>query len=72
MTVNPPLMTVLSGGSIGLIFQGIPGRAYQIRRSTDLNTWATIATVTASSIGSMTYTAAAPPQPSAFYRLVIP
>ena len=70
-TGNPPIVTVL-GGQIGLTFQGIPGRSYQIQRSTDLSTWATITSVTANSSGTMIYTDASPPQPSAYYRIAIP
>ena len=71
-TSNPPQITVLDGGQIGLKFQGIPGRSYQIQRSQDLATWATIATVNADSRGAMTFTDATPPQPNAYYRLALP
>jgi hypothetical protein len=71
-TGNPPIMTVLGGGQIGLQFQGIPGRNYQIQRSTDMSTWTTLATATANSSGVMTFTDPAPPQPSAYYRLALP
>ena len=36
---NPPVLHVLPGGSIQLAFAGIPGRSYEIQRSSDLNNW---------------------------------
>lgn len=71
-TVNPPQITLLPGGEIGVKFQGIPGRTYRIQRSTDMSTWANLATVTANASGAMTFTDEAPPQPSAYYRLALP
>ena len=53
-------------------FHGIPGRSYQIQRSTDLASWSTIATVTANSTGGMVFIDENPPQPSAYYRLALP
>jgi hypothetical protein len=71
-TVNPPVITLLDGGHIGLKFQGIPGRNYQIQRSTDMSAWTTLVTVTANATGTMTFTDENPPQSSAFYRLALP
>ncbi|MEI6604533.1 MAG: cadherin-like beta sandwich domain-containing protein [Verrucomicrobiota bacterium] len=71
-TTNPPQITVLDGGQIRLKFHGIAGRSYQIQRSTDLATWATIATASADSIGAMSFTDTTPPQPNAYYRLALP
>ena len=61
-----------SGGGIALKFHGIPGRSYQIQRSTDMSVWATIATVTAGATGAITFTDDNPPRPNAFYRLALP
>jgi hypothetical protein len=72
MTANPPKITPLSGGRMELKFQGIPGRIYQIQRSTDMSTWATLSTVAANQFGALTFTDEAPPQPGAFYRLALP
>ena len=72
LTANPPKITTLADGSVELRFHGIPGRTYQIQRSTDLNTWATIGSRNADSLGALTFTDATPPQPSAFYRLSEP
>lgn len=70
---NPPILTQLSGGKIGLSFQGIPGRSYQIQRSTGtLTNWSTLATITAGPDGGISYTDPSPPAGSAFYRLYHP
>jgi hypothetical protein len=62
----------LPGGYIGISFQGIPGRSYQIQRSINLSAWTNLTTVVAAGNGAVTYTDDDPPQPSAFYRLAIP
>jgi alpha-tubulin suppressor-like RCC1 family protein len=69
---NPPILTMLPGGHVGIQFQGIPGRSYQIERSTDMVVWQTIATVTAGPTGVVSFTDESPPQPSAFYQLALP
>jgi hypothetical protein len=69
---NPPILTMLPGGHVGIRFQGIPGRSYQIQRSTDMVVWQTIATVTAGPTGEVSFTDESPPQPSAFYQLALP
>ncbi|MFY7817415.1 MAG: beta strand repeat-containing protein [Akkermansiaceae bacterium] len=86
VTANPvvtvdPLMTdasknaVLShvaGGAKRLTFTGIPGRVYGIQRSSDLNTWIQINTVTTPENGSVTFDDPSPLQGSGFYRIVYP
>jgi hypothetical protein len=62
----------LADGKMGLKFQGVPGRVYQIQRSPDLITWSFVATVTAGPDGDASFTDESPPQPSAFYRLGLP
>jgi alpha-tubulin suppressor-like RCC1 family protein len=69
---NPPVLTPMSDGRIGLKFQGIPGRSYQIQRSTDLTVWVSLANVTAGPTGAIVHVDEQPPQPDAFYRLAIP
>jgi surface-anchored protein len=69
---NSPLLTMLPGGDIGISFQGIPGRSYQVQRSTDLSSWTPLTTVVAAANGAVTYTDEDPPEPSAFYRLAKP
>jgi hypothetical protein len=66
---NTPQITVLPGVHIGIAFQGIPGRSYQVQRSTNLTNWTTITTVVAASNGAVTFTDTSPPEGSAFYRL---
>jgi sugar lactone lactonase YvrE len=72
MAVNPPRLSPLPGGAMGLRFQGIPGRSYRIERSTNLASWQVIGTVTAGSTGEISHVDSSPPQPSAYYRLAIP
>jgi alpha-tubulin suppressor-like RCC1 family protein len=72
LTSNPPKITMLPAGRIGLEFRGIPRRAYQIQRSGDLATWITISSVTAGLSGEIVYTDDSPPQSSAYYRLAAP
>jgi hypothetical protein len=71
MESNPPRLSVLSGGRIGVGFFGIPGRAYAIERSTDLEAWSEVGQVTASNTGQIQFTDESPPQPNAFYRLKV-
>lgn len=66
---NTPVLTSMSGGQMGIGFQGIPGRSYQVQRSTDLNNWITLSTVTAAANGAVTFIDVSPPPGSAFYRL---
>ncbi len=70
--VNPGRLTPLSAGRIGIQFNGIPGVAYQLQRSTDLVSWTTVATITAGSRGEISYTDENPPSPNGFYRLSKP
>jgi uncharacterized delta-60 repeat protein len=58
----------LRDGKVDLTFRGIPGRSYTVQRSTNLLTWTTLATVTATADGRITVTDPSPPQPSAYYR----
>ena len=58
----------LRDGKVDLTFRGIPGRTYVIQRSTNLATWTTLATVTATADGRITFTDPSPPQPSGYYR----
>jgi alpha-tubulin suppressor-like RCC1 family protein len=71
-TLNPPQLTMLAEGKMEIRFQGIPGRSYEIQRSTNLSRWTTIATHRASPTGGIQFTDDNPPQPSAFYRLALP
>ena len=73
MGVNPPVLTVLPGGKMGLAFQGIPGRSYIVQRSVSgLDNWVTLATLVADASGKVAYTDESPPAGSAFYRLGLP
>ena len=69
---NPARLSPLSGGRMGIQFNGIPGVAYQLQRSTDLASWTTIATITAGSRGEIDFTDDNPPAPNGFYRLFKP
>ena len=70
---NPPTITPLPGGKIGIAFQGIPGRSYLVQRSASgLDHWQTLATITADAAGKVSFTDESPPPGSAFYRLAVP
>jgi hypothetical protein len=66
---NAAALSVMSGGRIGVGFQGIPGRSYEIQRSYNLNDWTAIATVTAAANGAVTFIDESPPSGRTFYRL---
>jgi uncharacterized repeat protein (TIGR03803 family) len=69
---NPPQIIPQPGGAMRLAFFGIPGRVYGIQRSIDLMNWTQIAAPTANAAGAVTIDDPAPPQPSAFYRIIFP
>jgi hypothetical protein len=48
---------------------GIPGVNYDIERSTDMNNWTVVGTLTAPAHGTFTFTDPNPPQPSGYYRM---
>jgi hypothetical protein len=71
--VNPPVLTPLPDGKMGLAFHGIPGRRYIVQRSVDgLGSWVTLATIPADASGKVSFTDDSPPAGSAFYRLGLP
>jgi len=72
LTPNPAKLTPMAGGHMQLQFHGIPGRSYLIQRSTDLQTWGTISTVTANARGVISFIDENPPQPNGYYRLTLP
>ena len=53
-------------------FAGVPGRTYQIQRSTDLITWSPLVTLVAPLHGIMEYEDTNPPAGTGFYRTVVP
>jgi hypothetical protein len=66
---NTPVLTSLPGGDIQVDFQGIPGRSYEIQRSTDLTDWTVLATIIAGPTGAVSFTDENPPVGNAFYRM---
>jgi hypothetical protein len=66
---NAAVLTTMSGGRMGLGFHGIPGRSYQIQRTTDFDTWTPLGSVTAAANGAVVFIDESPPPGSAFYRL---
>jgi hypothetical protein len=68
---NRAKLTVLPGGNVALLFQGVPGVSYQIQRSTDLLTWTTLQTSNAAVDGTLPFTDTSPPGGSAFYRTAL-
>jgi hypothetical protein len=70
---NPPGLTVLPDGRMGISFRGIPGRSYTVQRSTSgLTDWETLGVITADAAGRVAFTDPNPPPGSAFYRLGLP
>jgi hypothetical protein len=71
---------VVSGGTAVVGFAGIPGRSYEVQRSTNLADWATIGTTNAPSNGIFQWVddfndlgvPPADPPASAYYRLRLP
>ena len=76
LTVSPnpdlgnkaPTITLLPDGSVRISHEGIPGQLYQVQRSLELGNWQQLATLTAASDGSLTFTDTTPPPGKAFYR----
>ena len=66
---NSPVLTSLPNGHKKVDFQGIPGRFYEVQRSTDLSNWTVLAMVEAGPTGAITFTDPSPPEGSAFYRI---
>ncbi len=67
---NQPVLTLLDGGGkVQVAFQGIPGRTYELQRSTDLTNWTVIATLAAGPDGALGIIDEDPPAGSAFYRI---
>ena len=56
-------------GSSIVHFTGLPGRIYQVQRSTDLKTWTTIATLIADGNGVIQFEDLDPAQTTLFYRI---
>ncbi len=61
-----------SGSNVTASIGGYPGSAYLVQRSTDLQLWAPLSTVTANSSGLVQFTDTSPPPGRAFYRTFIP
>lgn len=73
LATNAPRIRTLPGGGVEVSFQGIPGRIYQLQRSTNLNDWQAQGSSTAGTSGRIEFIDASPPEePSVFYRLAIP
>jgi hypothetical protein len=71
-SANRMSLTVQPGGNVDLLFMGIPGQQYRIERSTDLNVWTLVATVTATPDGTIPWTDTNPdPAGNAFYRTAV-
>lgn len=69
---NQAQLSILPGGNVALLFQGIPGQDYEIQRSTDLQNWSGIHTAPAAPDGTLPFTDSAPPPGAAFYRTALP
>ena len=69
---NQAQISLLPGGNVALLFQGIPGEHYSIQRSTDLQNWSTMQSLTAAQDGTLPFTDTNPPPGAAFYRTIVP
>lgn len=65
-------LTNLAGQGTRLGMSGRPGLTYGVLRSTNLIQWTQIAIPMAGPDGKLQYEDPAPPQPSAFYRIIFP
>lgn len=66
--VGYPQSITPSGGTVSVLFAGVPGYAYDVQRSTNLTTWIILYTTNAPRNGFWIFTDSNPPQPSAYYR----
>jgi hypothetical protein len=74
---NRPAQNLLRGpalvaGHWQVTFAGIPGRAYTVEFSTDLQNWSPLGMLTVGADGVGTFTDPDPPGAARFYRLVLP
>ncbi len=70
VALPPRALTLsMSGGSSVIQFAGTAVAPYVIERSTNLNTWSDVFTVTSPIYGATSFTNDSPPQPAAFYRV---
>lgn len=67
-SANQASLTINGDGTVDVLFYGIPGRTYQIQRSTDLLNWTTLQTIAAGVDGRLPLYDATPPPGAAFYR----
>ena len=58
--------------AVRIRFQGIPGFDHLIQRSTDLQSWITLATVNGQASGEVEHVDSAPPPGKVFYRIATP
>jgi len=72
MEASAPVLTVLPDGKRHLEFQGIPGRTYEVQRTTNMVQWSVLSTLVAGPTGVLSYTDNNPPQGAAFYRFSRP
>ena len=55
-------------GSVQLQFSGLPGRTYEVQRSTDLLNWTVLQTIAVPAHGILNFNDVLPPLAGAFYR----
>lgn len=70
--IVPQAGLLRNGSTVSVSIGGYPGSAYQVQRSTDLQGWSTLFTVTANGLGVVQFTDTSPPLGRAFYRTFIP
>jgi hypothetical protein len=65
---NQASLVINGDGTVDVLFYGIPGRSYQVQRSTDLLTWIFQQTLIAAPNGTLPFHDPAPPVGAGFYR----
>lgn len=65
---DPSSLVINGDGTIDVLFYGIPGRSYQIQRSTNLINWSLQQTISAAADGALPFHDPTPPVGTAFYR----
>ena len=58
----------INAGQAEMVFRGIPGRSYNIQRSTDMTNWIDLDLVPAGPDGKIPFIDPNPPMPNAYYR----
>ena len=67
-SANQASIVINGDSTVDVVFYGIPGRSYDIQRSTDLQNWTVMQAVSAAANGIVPWHDPSPPPGTAFYR----